>query len=165
MESKSLFCAHCRGPSGSPLCIHRTCIFFLFSFISGFFLFPSSRVQIIPSKFRFCLSLVLQFPCLFQSAMVCGNHFGPSLSAPCGVISSPHLSSSRPRSEGLCCVIIDSRHSWQTLGCLYTAVERAAPPGRPPVVHGYTHWRNAVLARLVLQLLTSNKMMSFEKIF
>lgn len=135
MESKSLFCAHCSDPSGSSLCIHRACIFFLFSFISGFFLFPSSRVQIIPSKFRFCLSLVLQFPCLFQSATVCGNHFGPSPSAPCGVISSPLLFSTTKRGFVLCnyrlkALLTDAGMS------LYS--ERAAPPGRPPVVHRYT---------------------------
>jgi hypothetical protein len=81
---------HCKNLTGSCLFIHWACSLFSFSF-SELFLFPSSRVQIIPPKFRFCLSLVLQFPCLFQFATVCGNHFSLGPSAPCGVISSPLL--------------------------------------------------------------------------
>ena len=92
---------HCKNLTGSCLFIHWACSLFSF-FFSELFSFPSSRVQIIPPKFRFCLSLVLQFPCLFQFATVCGNHFSSSPSAPCGVISSRLLSSATKRRFVLC---------------------------------------------------------------
>ena len=54
----------------------------------------------------------------------------PVCSLRCHFLSSP-----RPRSEGLCCVIIDSRRSCQTLGCLYAASSAPRHTARPTRVH------------------------------
>ena len=103
------------------------------------FLFPSSRVQIIPPKFRFCLSLVLQFPCLFQFATVCRNHFSPQPPAPLlPAVSFPLLFSTTKLGFVLCnyrvkALLTDAAMSLCSRRCL-----RA---------HGYTHCRNAVVCQ------------------
>jgi hypothetical protein len=132
MENVSSLSTHCTYQSVSSLYMYRACI--SFSFISELFLFPSSRLQITArNSVSVCLSLVLQFPCLFQFATVCGNHFRslPVCSLRCHFLSSP-------RSEGLCCVIIDSRSPWQTLRelrCLYTASSASRQTARRTQVH------------------------------
>lgn len=133
MESKSSFCTYCRYPSGSPLCIHRACIFFLIFFFYQWILF-------IPLFTRSNHSFEISFLSVFSSAISVSVSIRHGLwkSLRSQLVCSlwcHFLSSSRPRSEGLCCVIIDSRHSWQTLGCLYTESSASGQTARSTRVH------------------------------
>ena len=132
MESVSSFYTHCKNLAGPCLFILWACSLFSF-FVSELFLFPSSRVQIIPPKFRFCLSVCS--PPISVSVSIRHGLWKSLQPKPVCSLRCHFLSSPRPRSEGLCCVIIDSRRSWQTLGCLYAASSAPRHTARPTRVH------------------------------